>query len=719
MLSYLKISLFVISALAANGQAIQDTTVGKEIGVRLLAFTTGDSIIVRWAPMDLYAWHYANEHGYTLERQTVKENNKIFTEQERENTSVNLGVFKPLDSLSWQNNLNENDKWETLAAGSLYGDFNTFEPGVAPGSLTDIENQAIATNNRFTFHFIASTHSMPAAKKLGEVFVDYNVRPGDSYLYKISFNESGDNFFALKGDSYLVSENSLEKLPFVDSLEITCEDSIATLKWNTFRTHHQYMSYDVFKSNERDGTYTLINTAPVVSGKVDDFQTSYTDSLANNIDSVFYKVQGRTPFGFVGPESDVIAGKGQEKNYISRSVIRISEEIEPGKVIIGWESDPENDQFIKGFNIHIANTYGEQTYLANEELIPPTQRQYLIENAPRSSYIQVETVTLKDERFLSIARLVSLNDQEAPAKPEGLSCLLDTINNVVELEWKWGEEVDIDGYHVMASWSDNNDFHNISDSLIRVARYTFPVDARRNGEEFYFSLRATDFRMNDSEYSDACKVNFLDVVPPSKALIRTLHEGSSDISFEWASSPSPDVEKHLIYRKSQRNNIWLLIGEDSTNIDIALFKDSLGLQKNIVYLYKIDAVDRAGNITASETKKGKIWDDKLSEKIAHFNLKDASDKGKTKLKLSWKYFPPQLLDKMTIYRSTDTENWETYRILKQQDLLDISNNISTGLNEYEYVDNLVEQKVQYKYKVKAKLINGSSSPMSNTKSIQL
>jgi len=712
--------LFCFIAIPLIGQdEIKEDVRENNIEVKLLAFPTGDSIMVRWAPLDLYAWHYANENGYTLKRETIRVGNKVLSDAERESSLINLGEFKPLDSLAWQQSINMDDKWESLAAGSLYGDFNTVEPGVLPGSLTDIENQSIATNNKFTFHFIASAHSMNAAKKLGEVFVDYDVKKGDAYLYRIFFNPNGDKFFNLINDSYLVADNTLEQLSYLDSLVIGCGDSTATVKWNTFNSHHQYMSYDVYKSDSRLGKFNLINEAPVVSGKNDDFEVSYSDSLTNNVDSVYYKVQGRTPFGFVGPMTKVIAGKGIADYKIYRSIIRISEETEPGEVIIGWESNPKKDQYLKGFNIHIANTYGEATYLANDEIIPPTQRQYLIKNAPRSSYISVETITLRDESHMSVSRLVSLNDQEAPTKPEGLVCLLDTIKNVVDLEWEWGEEVDIDGYHVMASWTDNNDFHMISDTIIRTNTFSFPVNAKRNGEDFYFSLRATDFRMNDSEFSDACKVTFLDVQPPTKALIRTFHEGQDKIGFEWARSASHDVEKHVFYRKSPREQRWMQVGIDTMNQGIALFQDSMDLKNNIIYSYKIVAEDNGGNRTDSEIKRGKIWDDKLSEKILHFSLADASDKTSNKCHLSWKYFPPQLLEKLTIYKATPSGDWVTHRVLKEKELFEMTKNISTGLNQYDYVDTFVEKDKPYKYKLKARLKNGSSSPMSKIKQIQL
>ena len=690
-----------------------------ELRVSLMGFTTGDSIILRWAPQDLYTWNYANRYGYTLERQTLRSAGTKLSDEQVERSTIDFGDFFPLDSSAWSESLDTNDRWENLAAGSLYGDFETFDPSVPPGSFEYYQNQSIALTNRFSFHLLASAHSMKAAKKLGEAYVDYDVTKGDSYLYRISFNASSKELpVTLRHDHHLVYDNQLELLPEIDSVLADCQDSLVILEWNEYGTHASYVSYDIFKSKRRDGEFQRVNKVPVVSGKFDDYRLIFSDSLNNNVDSFYYKVQGISPFGFVGPESKTVAVKGVPKVEVRKSVIRITEELDSGQLIVGWESDTLSNPHVEGFNVHLSNGYAEVGYVVNHELLPPTQRQYLIEDAPTTCYVRVETILKDGGKLMSASRIVNLKDQIPPARPEALKCDLDTANNLVSMQWDWGPEEDIDGYHVMASWSDDQEYHMISDSLLRTSHYTFPIDTRRNGEDFFFSVRATDFRMNDSELAEGCKVTFLDVEAPAPALIRTFNEGRNYISFAWACSPSQDVVSHEIWRKSETSDEWKLLAADSLNQSVAMFTDSTNLKKKLRYSYQITALDGAGNSTPSLIKKGKVWDDGMNENIAQFQLEVASE-DLDELMLSWKYFPPELIEKFIVYRTSQTDDWKTHLVLNQADLVKISSDISEGLNDYAYVDPLARKGILYAYKMRAVLRDGSRSPMSVIRKIRL
>ena len=78
----IKILLFLLLQTAFQVKAQEsnnaDTskTVDIEYKIHLLAKVTDTEIVLRWAPDNAIAWHYANQYGYVIERHTIIRNGK-------------------------------------------------------------------------------------------------------------------------------------------------------------------------------------------------------------------------------------------------------------------------------------------------------------------------------------------------------------------------------------------------------------------------------------------------------------------------------------------------------------------------------------------------------------------------------------------------------------------------------------------------------------------
>ncbi|HRJ16050.1 MAG TPA: hypothetical protein PLI34_13725, partial [Saprospiraceae bacterium] len=146
--------------------------------------STGGSILLRWAPGSPAVWRRCNEVGYMVVRHTMMRNNQLLSWEER-------SVAVPLSGepiMPWKTEaqwvpLMARDSFAAIAAQALLGE--DFELQVPKESVGGLVNRATEENNRFAFGMFAADHSYQAARALGLAWEDKEVKPNETYLYRV------------------------------------------------------------------------------------------------------------------------------------------------------------------------------------------------------------------------------------------------------------------------------------------------------------------------------------------------------------------------------------------------------------------------------------------------------------------------------------------------------------------------------------------------------
>lgn len=703
--------MFNRTSVLGNNIIESDTIKIQEVEVKLNCLPMGDSILIRWAPKDYDSWQYGNKYGYTLTRKTIIKNGVKLSDGESLQSIKLLGDdFKPWEEERWKANINENDTWEVLGAGSIYGEFETQEPGVRPGSPTDLMNQQMARDNKVALCFFASCQSLKVADRLGLSFVDRDVVKGDSYRYEIFFNKTNEVLLLLNHDQFSVRENIYVPAPLVEDIEVTPGDSTVSLMWNTDILSNYYLTYYVERSGDAGLTYEVRNDVPLVAAAKEHRNVSFTDSLTNNDAIYHYRIRGKTPFATLGEPSIPVFAKGEASPDINGDIpfLKITEEIEEGVMLLGWQFNSQKNELIKGFNIYKCETYEGEYILLNEELIPAENRMYRDMDPYYKGFYKVEVVDNFGGTQTSIVRFVELRDLIAPAIVSGLKCELDTISNEVDLSWDANKEIDLDGYRIYYSWSEDGHYIDVDGEYTIDTTASVPIQAKRNGESVFFKLQTFDYRGNKSDWSPACEIELLDVTYPTKGLIRRMDIQRSSIGFEWAASPSNDVVSHEIYRREEGTEKWQLL-ETFTDFEIIdYFKDNAVEKTNVYYYYKLTAVDKSGLRTDSEHRKAKIVELLNHALIENFTINE----NEGSLELNWDYISPKRIKHFKIFRQKDDGAFRAYETLNKSALRRNYEELADGSYQYKKVLKLRPKDQMLKFKLMAVLNDGSTSPMS-------
>ena len=80
--------------------------------------------------------------------------------------------------------LMERNNYAAIGAQAIFG--NSFDPETGTeGEVVSLINRANEQENRFGFGLFAADHSFEAATAMGLAFVDRNVSPNETYLYRV------------------------------------------------------------------------------------------------------------------------------------------------------------------------------------------------------------------------------------------------------------------------------------------------------------------------------------------------------------------------------------------------------------------------------------------------------------------------------------------------------------------------------------------------------
>ena len=680
-------AMLCVFAFALNGSA------QEEASVQVLAKSASNRIMLRWAANTPYAWKKGNELGYLVERYTVSRNGNAVIPVE--STMITSYPLKPKPLEEWET-LATSDDNAAVIAQAIYGDgFETSTIGSADNFLA--ANSEL--EQRFTFSLMAAEQNYAAAKLAGWAYEDADVTKGEKYLYKIRVALPTDSNVQINEGSAYASTDFYEELPQPLGFASIFADSNVMLNWDFSLLKQTYSSYLLEKST--DGTnFQQVNGQPIFNAEETkegkQISLFYNDSIPNN-KKFYYRVKGITPFGEVGPASNIESGMGKDvldyTPHISRKRLPTDETVE-----IEWEFAEEGNKMIAGFELQRANK-AEGPYETVVNNIPPTSRKTTYTGLKRINYFVVMALGKNGTEKPSFPAIVQPVDSIPPKTPIELVGQIDTTG-VVKISWKANEELDLSGYRIFRGNNAEAELNQITLTPVRENSYTDTIQVKNLNKNIFYKVMAVDQRYNSSELSEILTIEKPDLIPPSSPVIKDYSTSEQGIQLSWVNSSSDDVSGHLIYRKdlSSEEERWEQIAEITLEDNITNYMDAAVIP-NKSYAYTIIAKDKTGwESSPSGQLVAKAPKTLYGESIIRFN--GIVDRENRLIRLSWKTNSTNVSE-FLIFRAEDNAALSLYKTIKS--------------TENSYVDtNLIVSKI-YTYAIQLVEKNGTQSQLKEVK----
>lgn len=683
MFNRLLIFLIFFSFVSVYSQEANSIQPSVQLKVRVQK----DKILVRWAADSPIAWKRANAYGYIVERVTLKRDGQLLEKPEVIKLTTN--PIKPAPFASWENVVANNDN-AAIAAQAIYGE--SFEVQGEQGELAKIVNKAQELEQRFAFALFAADMDFSVAKMAGLGYVDTTAKSNEEYLYRVS-TAIPKEILVVSIAKALANLKDFEELPAPIDLRGVYGDKNVLLTWEYELFKPVYNAYFVEKSSDGKN-FKRLNEQPLVN--MNDKPNApakrmyYVDSLAQNDKDYFYRVQGISTFGEIGPYSKIIKGKGlpvlpytphiSRYGYMSDSEARIQ-----------WEFPKEGEELITSFELNWA-TKDEGPYTIVKKDIKPSQREVKYSGLKSSNYFKITAVGKNGSKRTSFSTLIQPIDSIPPEKPTGLKGVVDSLG-VTTITWTKNKESDLLGYRVFRGNLKNEEYSQITIDPIAIEEFTDTVKLASLNSKVFYTVVAVDKRFNMSEYSTVLELKKPDIVPPSSPIFTSYKVKDGMVLLEWVNSTSDDVASHRLLRKNMTDDgEWEQIIE---NKDTTSFFNDEKILLNKTYRYSIEAVDSSGLKSVPTTPiTVTVTSFKLKEVIKSFN--SFVDRENQFIEIFWKADnKSNAIYEYMVYKAKDEEQpvlWKTISV-----------------NTLKLLDTNITPNSTYKYHIRAVFKNGKYS----------
>ncbi len=614
--SVLILCLLVVSFTAQSQEEVPLKYDTSEVRIPSHGITTRvlkDKILLRWAPSDYVFWEMGNTHGYIIER--IGDTDTVFA-------PLPGMPIKPWTQEEFKSVKDTSNKYLAVAMEMLYGELESGEDATLGSNL---QNSIMEQQNRHSYALMSADLNKEAARSLGFMYEDKDVKTGAKYTYRIRINHTDPD---LKTDTLEVfidfSQKYLEQA--VRNCWVESFDNEIKVAW-TFHNSALFSAYDIERSTDKK-TWKKLNSKPYLSSQSGvEKSYLYIDTMVNNNTAYHYRLRGYTPFGEMGLYSEIMTTTPKDMTPPTPA-FDVKAKDQGGAVLITWDAFP-NEVDHDGF-------YIGRSYLASggfEKIsakLKKEERAFLDfqANVLENNYYAVISVDKSGNEAVSYVALGYIVDSLPPTPPTGLAGAIDSTG-FVRISWARGPEADIIGYRVYWANDTLSEFSQLTGDVLSHTVFYDSVNVKTLSEFAYYKVVAVDHRYNHSEYSQILTLQKPDLVPPAAPVITKYNQEQLSVSFSWVNSVSDDVVSHRLEKR---------IGDEDWK-ELKTFKDKekqwsdKDLIASKAYSYRIVAIDDANNISYSKSLEITAIDRGLRDDVD--NLKIVTRDGKSYLE--WTY----------------------------------------------------------------------------------
>lgn len=649
------------------------------------------SIKLRWAPNSPSVWKYANQYGYYIERQTVTRGEEILNP--REIVRLTDAPILPKPMMEWESFANENDL-AAIAAQALYGTDFEVEMNEGTNGMMSIINQAQMFEQRFTFALYAADLDFEVARYSGLSYVDSSVKENETYLYKIIPAIPSEKMIVDFGGVFL-GLRDYKELPKPVELAAIFKDKHAMLTWNYRLLESEYNSYLLERSADAGLSFQQISEEPITAmTNIEEQNTSrivYVDSLPQNNKEYQYRVKGISPFGEVGPPSDIVSGKGTKGLYYNPAILNASISEDQKSATIQWEYPEEGMESLSHFEILRAN-HVKGNFIPIETNLNKNTRQIRVHDLLSINYYSIAAIGLDGTKRVSFPRMVQPDDAIPPADPRNLEGTIDSTG-IVRLQWLRNTESDFLGYRVFRANLEGEEFTQITFDPIKENAIVDTIPIKTLVKRIYYKVQAFDKRYNPSGFSEVLMLKRPDIIPPTPPVFSKFKVEEGKVYLEWIPSASEDAVKTIVYRKAQgTDEDWGLVADQ--NIETNAFTDTT-IADGASYLYTMLTMDDSGLESEPITPITiRTLDQVQKPEISRFNA--TPEREQQFITLNWSYNESSVSE-IVLYKGKEDEKPTLFKVFEN--------------GEQRFVDQELQINTNYTYLLQAVYLSGSRSPL--------
>jgi hypothetical protein len=690
----------------------------------LIARADRDSIVLRWAVSKAGGWQVANRLGYIVERASMDAQGRAIRSTLHRLTPLPL---KPWTLEEWKKRVPRDDNYAAVAAQALYGKSFTAN-AVDAGNGQSVRNAVSEFSGRFGFAMFAADNDPLAAEGLGVRLVDKDVHVGDRYVYRV-YLAARDTSYAVDTAYAVVSPGQYTAPPPPPGLTAEGRDGSIILRWMNPPAREGFSGYFIERSDDGGKNYHRLNEHPysplTTRAEKVPAQPTYTDTAIINYRVYRYRVWGVDAFADLSAPAEV-EGSGRDLTPPPPPILKTPQQVSTHAVRLTWE-EPTTAPDLKGFVVTKSAGSLQGFHPLGEKAPPPavprpgrkgkTQRQeapapaetqdLLKRLLPVSARSYLDTAATSDEPYYMVASVdtagniasslpvyADIIDTAAPSVPTGLSGRIDT-NGIATLHWKLSPERDIIGYRLYWANEAAHEFSMRDQEMIKDTVFVDTVNLNTLSHYIYYRIASINVRHHQSRMSSIFALKRPDRIPPATPVFTDVFVTDSSVALTWAASPSDDVARELLYRRTSGNPRWQQLGVVRPHT--GLYVDN-AVQKRTRYEYQIVAVDSSGlQSPPSEAVQARPYDTGVRPPVR--NLAAVLDAKTGAVRLSWQYdLPIPQKYWFVVYRSVAGTGLQTYKSIESK--------------QRTFVDDQLIGKGTYGYSVKVVSQGGGESPLS-------
>jgi fibronectin type 3 domain-containing protein len=610
-------------------------------GIRIIAKSYGDSIVLRWAPMMPWAWHKLNTIGYKVERIDISE---------KDNASKELltpTALKPYSLDKFKASFNSNNANAAVAAQCLYG--KNFESNLRQGQA-GIADRANVTDTRYAFTLQSSDYDAGVAVATALRFTDKKVKKGGHYIYRVMPAAVATQGVIDTG-SVLITNTvtaSATKPTINDGIAF---DRMAELHWDRLGGDN-WSGYYIERS-EDGKTFTPINKLPFITSRPDSaflkedsskarafalLQTQhvYIDSLPQNYKTYMYRIRGINPFAEISDYSNTVALSGRDLTAPVPVNMLNPQFVGGRKIKVLWnKATIEKD--CKGYYITRAKNTNGPYETINKQLLPPTATSFDDEDAfvHGRNFYTVVALDTANNISTAVPAMGLVPDNTAPAMPTGLQGRIDK-KGLVHLAWNTNKEEDIKGYKVYFANTANHVFAQITTEPDSLNSFVDSINLKTLTKDIWYKIAAVDYNNNHSEFSAAVKLRKPDIVPPTPPIGSNVLVNRKGVDMDWIQSSSPDAASYIVYRQEEKNTRTIIARFKHNSPATSFHFTDTTVKPNLSYQYTAEAIDE-DSLHSPVSVPVQVKVNALAERPAITTLKATYDDKLKSIQLNWQY----------------------------------------------------------------------------------
>jgi uncharacterized protein len=592
--------------------------------IALIAKPKKDGVWLRWAPANPIVWRYGNQHGYIVERFTLRGDGEI------ENPLGDKLNDAPIRHLTEQemSKLAESTPEVSVVQEVLFGEDVT-TPAQPSGDPRSVLARNREMENEFGLALLMCDQSTIVAQAAGLFMIDKTAVVGKRYIYRVSL--AVKTAATVQPGVTVLTVTNEKPLLSISDLKATFGNRSVTLSWPTLLHRGVYSSYYIEKSTDGK-SFKKLSDLPFVymNEQLDDEKASLVDSLENNTQKYYYRIMGISPFGEVGQPSNVVSGTGKDD---LTGILILREAAVRGKnsVRLSWEFPTDMEKKVSSFVVEKASVI-DGPYQSLPAKLTPSQRNYTDVTTWNYNYYRIKAMDKTGTMLCqSFPYYVLLADTIPPAMPTGLMGEI-TKDGLVKLKWNKNTEPDLLGYRVFYSNSSKHEFTESTKDILITPEFTDSISLEVLNKAIYYSVASVDKNYNPSTHTKSLKLIRPDKIAPAEPFFAKTLIQNDGVYLEWVNSISEDVKSYTLHRYEWQDTSKVLVMQSSASAGKTNFLDNKAAFGK-TYKYILTVTDSSNN--SSEAATGKIrYETGFRPSVT--NLQSEVDRDNLTITLRWK-----------------------------------------------------------------------------------